>query len=303
MKSFKELFVEGSWENGGYNAPILSEELHHEIKNIIDSNSIDSRHKLNYITKAARRLLIKGEDTGLESAKPKKGSSRAVFFPSQAKEIELDGKKTKVKTAVKIAFPGQLDPHHTSNMLLGEHQNMVEGDPDTTSTYGIIKETTPGKFVTNPSGVLVPVFHVHPEYHHLEVGKIEKYNAEDLRNYTKNRDFKKGITHTQFHDALNIMYSNAHGQSHYAEHKYSGDQLEDIQNHPFVNAAAMMMYDSGMHPGDLSPRNMGVFVHPHTKTRHPVIADYGFTTDIARLYTEARRNQYRKQERNHYRAI
>lgn len=300
MKTFK-LYVEDAWEAGVYGAPVLSEELHHEIKNILDSKDIDPKHKLNLFTKKARALLISGQNTGLEDAKPKKGSSRAVFFPSEAKSINLDGKQVNVKTAVKIAFPGKLDRYTGDSMLLGEHQNQVESDPDISGTYGIITEKTPGIFKTNENGVLVPTFGSHPEHHHVEVGRIEKYTADDLRNYTKNKDFKKGISHSEMYDALNHLYQESHGKTHWT--KMSPDHIEDVLNHDHVRNVAAMMFDSGMHPGDLSPRNMGVFVHPVTKVRHPVIADYGFTNHIANLYNKARNNLMKKNAYDNWRRM
>lgn len=301
MKPFK-LFLEDAGELGAYGHPIISEELHREIKNILDSQTIEPRNKLNSITKTARRLLTAGEDTGFEDSKPKKGSSRAVFFPSEPKSIQLDGKQVKIKTAVKIAFPGMLDRFTGDNMLLGEHQNQVESDPDVSGTYGIITEKTPGVFETNENGVLVPTFGAHPEYHHVEVGRIEKYNSDDLRKYTKNKDFKRGLSHNEIYHALNHLHQESHGKSWYLGNM-SRDHIEDVLNHEHVRNLAAMMFDSGMHPADLRPGNMGIFTHPTTKVRHPVIADYGFTNHIANLYHKARMNQFKKAQYDAWKQI
>lgn len=276
-----------------YQLPILSEAVHYKIQNILDGDH-PIENKLPMIVKEARRLLATGESSGFENDKPKRGSSRAVYFPKEKREIMLDGKKASVPTAVKIAFRGTLDPHTNHTMLLGEMQNQVEADPGITGDYGIIRQTQPGNYETNPNGVLVPVFDAHPEYHHLEMGKIEKFNANDFREATKTKDFPKGIAFSHMTDTMRYIHADANSEYHWS--RRTDEDHERIMHHPFVSNMINMMLDSDMHPGDLAPRNMGIWVHPHTKTRHPVIADYGATKEVLRHYVNARRNMWKKQQ-------
>ena len=104
MKTFKE-FVR-------INGSLITEELHKELQNILDSDEssdYERAKKLTLFTKRTRDLIKNGQDTGLENDKPKKGSSRAVFFPKEERDIVIDGTPSKLKTAIKIAFPGSLD--------------------------------------------------------------------------------------------------------------------------------------------------------------------------------------------------
>jgi hypothetical protein len=265
---------------------VITEELHPDIKSILDSESIPSHQVFKTVSKKLSVLGKTGQDSGIEEGSPKKGSSRAVYFPKDHKDITVDGVKTKTPTAIKIAFEGQLDKHHGEDTLLGQDQNHLESDHHINNTYGVLGHHN-GEIRTNHDGVLAPVFETHPEGHHLEMGRVEKYNAKDLANHTKNEDFPKGLKHDQIVDSLKHEHSMAHGnRSHSIEPK----DHDKITEHPFVSNMISMMHDSGMHPGDLSPRNMGIYVHPVTGHRHPVIIDYGFSNDIAKKYHKARMN-------------
>jgi hypothetical protein len=204
------------------------------------------------VSKKISDLGKQGIDSGIEDGKPKKGSSRAVYFPKDHKEITVDGTKTKTPTAIKIAFEGQLDKHHGEDTLLGQDQNSLESDHHINRSYGVLGWDHEGHYKTNHHGVLAPVFESHSEGHHLEMGRVEKYNAKDLANHTKNEDFPKGLTHHQIIDSMEHEHRSAHGQ-----HSYEPKDHDKIVEHPYVSNMISMMHDSGMHPGDLAPRNMG----------------------------------------------
>lgn len=273
---------------------VINEEIHDEIKNIIHSDTMSSKYKNHQIAKTARDLLAKGVDSGLEDSKPKKGSSRAVYFPSEPKKIILDGKEAHMPTALKIAFPGKLDPYTGNHELLGEMQNRVEADRFARDHYGIIRQDDNGHFETNHDrGILAPVVSAHGDdgndkHHWIEMGKISKIGSGDFRRLTKTSEFPKGISHQEFYDAVNREHSHAHGGSHYSE--YDDEHLDKVVDHPLVEKAINVSYDTGMHPGDLHKTNLGIWKHPHTGEEHIVISDYGFSKDIAKEYTNARRN-------------
>lgn len=272
---------------------VINEEMHPDIKTILDSESLPTHHVFKAVSKKISDLGKQGIDSGIEDGKPKKGSSRAVYFPKDHKEITVDGTKTKTPTAIKIAFEGQLDKHHGEDTLLGQDQNRLESDHHINSGYGVLSYDHEGHYKTNHHGVLAPVFESHSEGHHLEMGRVEKYNAKDLANHTKNEDFPKGLKHEQIYNSLNYEHNQAHGGRNWS-HTQEPKDHDKIIEHPYVSSMISMMHDSGMHPGDLSPNNMGVYVHPVTGHRHPVIIDYGFSNDIAKKYHKARMNMSKK---------
>lgn len=271
---------------------ILTEEVHEQIQSIMDSDKISSANKLSAVSKKAKELIKAGKETGLESDKPKKGSSRAVFFPKEHKEITVDGVKTKSPTAVKIAFAGQLDKHHGEDTTLGEDQNEKESDHQINNNYGILhkhahKETY-GSNDHESGGVLAPVFSTHPENHHLEMGRVTPADSKSIAEATKHKHFPKGLKHEEIFDAMGHEHASAHGQRFHS--KFDEDHLERVKEHPWCEHAISMMHDSGMHPGDLNKRNMGIYHHPVTGKKHLAIIDYGFSSDIAKKYTKARMN-------------
>lgn len=285
------LLIQEAYHSMYSQSSILCEKIHQEIQDIMDNDDISSSNKLNAVSKKAKQLIKSGSDTGLESDKPKKGSSRAVFFPKEQKEVNVDGIKTKTPTAVKIAFPGQLDKYHGEKSTLGEDQNQLESDHHINRHYGILHEHALGHYKSSSNesgGVLAPIFSTHPDFHHLEMGRVDPATASGIKEATMHKDFPKGVTHSEIYDAMNHEHAAAHGQSSYSKH--SDDHLEKIKEHPWVQDAISMMHDSGMHPGDLSKRNLGIYTHPTTGKKHLAIIDYGYSNEIAKKYTKARIN-------------
>ena len=273
--------------------PLVSEELHATIQHVLDSDTIPVQNKFNHVTKSIRGAIARGEDTGLHDSKPKKGSSRAVYFPKDEHHYQLDGKPAKSTTALKVAFPGQLDKYNKSGALLGEHQNMVEGDHHINHEHGILSEVGHNQFETNHHyGVLAPVFHAHDEGHHVLMGKIDPIKAGDFKNLTKTKEFPKGISHEEFHDTLQHHYAQAHGQRHYGA--TSKERMSELEEHPLVEKFTHYVGNTGAHPGDLNKRNMGIWTHPHTGEKHIVASDFGFNGDVMKHYSDARQNMMKQ---------
>lgn len=269
--------------------PQIHEEIHQDIKDTLDSPNIRVHNKLNLISKHIRKLISNGETTGLQDSKPKKGSSRAVFFPSEPHKLNIDGHDTEMHTALKVAFPGTLDKYNKSGHLLGEHQNMVEGDHYTAKQYGMLSHDRDNNYHTNHEGVLAPMLHSHEDGHHVLFGKIHPVKAGDFKNLTKTPEFPKGISHQEMFDNLNHHYNAAHGRSHYGT--TSHERISEVDDHPFVRNMQNMIADTGAHPADYNKGNMGVWEHPVTKQKHLVVSDYGFSTEVAKHYQDARKNQ------------
>ena len=293
MKYINEIISE-AYESMYGKSEILTEKIHSDIQSIMDNENIPAASKLSLVSRKSKALIKIGSETGLESDKPKKGSSRAVFFPKDPKEIHVDGNQVKTHTAVKIAFSGQLDKHHGESTLLGEDQNALESDHHINNNYGILRREHGDQYKSSDhesGGVLAPVFETHPEHHHLEMGRIEPCTTKNIAEATKHKNFTKGLSHDEIFDAMNHEHKMAHGQdgSRSGSCKYSEDHLEKVKEHPWVEHAISMMHDSGMHPADLAKRNMGVYQHPVTGKKHLAIIDYGFSSDISKKYTKARR--------------
>lgn len=266
--------------------PFLEEGLHPEIKSVLDSD-INSSYKMQHVARTIKRLLHAGEDTGLDSDKPLKGSSRAVYLHKEPHKIILDGKEAHIPSVTKIAFPGSLDKYNKSGALLGEHQNLVEADRFTNHRYGIITHKADGLgFETNhEAGVLAPLLESHPEGHYNHFGRIRPVGAGDFQRLTKTPDFPKGITHANFHEALMLHHNEAHGQ-----YRPTPEKIRNLQKHPFVEKVQDFVGTTGQHPADLNKRNMGIWTHPHTGEDHLVISDYGFSHTVAKQYQDARKN-------------
>lgn len=294
MKSFKQ-FTETTKTTiedlQGLGTYILSEELHSDIQSAMDSET-DPKQKLNAVTKVARGLIAKGQDTGLESDKPKKGSSRAVFFPKQPKKINLDGHDVETPSAVKIAFAGSLDKYNKSGRLLGQHQNEVESDHWINRAYGIASPDHEGKWHTNEEGILPPHFGHHEDHHHLEMGRVEKITSKGFKDATKHPDFPKGITHKEFYDTVVHNWAQAHGQRHYCG--TSEERMEQLQDHPLISKVTDFVGNTDNHPADMNTGNMGLWHHPVTGKKHVVLSDFGFSKNVAREYNEARKEKSRR---------
>lgn len=298
------LEIQDAYKNMYAGNNIISEEIHKDIQSIMDSDK-HVNGKLNAVVKKTRELIKAGHETGLESDKPKKGSSRAVFFPKDNKEISVDGHKTSSPTAVKIAFAGVLDKHHGEKSLLGEDQNALESDHFVNRTYGILGHKSGGADHEYESshhesgGVLAPVFGTHEDHHHLEMGRVTKLNAKDTAEATKTKEFPRGLKHDEIHDAMIHEHASAHG-SFRPFSKHSEEHLEHVKNHPWVEHAIDMMHATGMHPADLNTGNMGIYHHPITGKKHLAIIDYGFSNDISKKYTKARQNQFKEMSRKYH---
>jgi hypothetical protein len=292
MKTFKEFSKsEPAHNDQGLDTYILSEAIHRSIQDAMDAET-RPEHKLNAVTKKARELIRAGQDTGLEDDKPKKGSSRAVFFPKEPKKINLDGHDVETPSAVKIAFAGKLDKYNKSGRLLGQHQNEVESDNWVNRDYGIISPDHEGKWHTDEEGILPPHFGHHDDHHHLEMGRVEKFDSKAFREATKHPDYPRGITHREFYDTVNHNWAQAHGKDHYG--RTSQERMDKLQDHPLVWKVSDFVANTDNHPADMLKGNMGLWHHPVTGKKHVVLSDFGFSKEVARHYLDARKEERRQ---------
>lgn len=269
---------------------LLNEEIHEKLREVINNPDIPSHGKHKAMASLYRTLLKKGIDTGLENSKPKKGSSRAVYFPSEPDDITIDGTPTKMHSVLKIAYPGYLDKYNDSGSLFGEHQNLKEGDRYIQHMHSVLRPTDDGKYEYNENGILAPVIHTHEDGHYLHMGRIDKIGPGEFKALTKTEGFPKGISHQDFYDALNHEYAQANpAYRHYT--RKSDEALEKIKEHPLVQAAQNFVFDNDAHPVDFHKGNMGIWTHPVTGKKHIVISDYGYDGQLAKEYQRARNRQ------------
>lgn len=292
---------------------IIVEDLHPHLQEILDKpgetedeyyerinrnpySSIDPvTAKHTAFTEKVRKLINAGNDTGLESDKPKKGSSRAVHFLKEGKNITVDGVKTKVPSVLKIAFNGQLDKYkRNSERLLGEHQNEAEADGYIQNHHSILRENPDGTYLTNENGVVAPVLSHHPDHHYLEMGQVRSMKAGEFTKLTKTSTHPKGLTFAKMKHVLEKEHADAFGQTHFTPPNMCQKEHDHILQHPLTREIQSLIHNVGFHPGDLSPRNVGIFTHPVTGKEYPVISDYGFTNDVAKEYTERRKRHFAK---------
>jgi hypothetical protein len=281
MKTFKQLMSENKVQ---YSHMYIDESLHPDLQAVLDKSS--SRNRLASFSSAIRKKIKAGESTGLESDKPKKGSSRAVYFPKEPHKITLDGKEAHVHSVVKVAFHGTLDHHNKSGMLLGEHQNLAEADHFGNRHYGILSSNSDGTYTTNhESGVTAPVFDSHTDGHYLHMGRVRPFKNGEFRKLTTTHDFPKGISHEEFFHTLMHHHEESQGRTHWQTPK----NVDKLSDHPFIKKTLDFVQTMGQHPGDYNKRNLGVFEHPDG-SHHPVISDFGFSHSVAKEYHAARQN-------------
>ena len=188
----------------------LYEEVHTEIMDILDGQ-YPAKNKLNLMAKTVRNLISKGVDTGLEDDKPKRGSSRAVYLPKDKKPITLDGIKTSLPTAIKIAFHGALDDDTGSNQLLGEHQNKHEAD-SMHLYHSIIKPDSNNNYTTNTDGVIAPILSYHPEHHWIEMPKVTDLKKSKFKELTKSKELPNGMDYDKFSKVIMNDYDMSVGK-------------------------------------------------------------------------------------------
>lgn len=275
----------------------ITEAVHKSIVDILNHPTLPLHQKLNHVTRTIRGLVQRGESTGLEGGKPKKGSSRAVIFPTEHKEITLDGKPANVRSVYKIAFHGALDKHRLpAENLLGEEQNNTEADYLAQRSHGIIYPDEPtGHYKTNPEGILAPLYSSHPENHWLEFGHVEKLSKPKFSQLTKTPDHPKGLKFDEVYHAVNREWADAHGERYMFGSSANHDK---IMQHPLVSNLMEFIYNHDQHPGDLREANWGVWNHPHTGKEYPVIRDYGFSRSVAKMYHERRKRYYDQRAKN-----
>lgn len=285
MITFKEYITE---------AP---KELHPEIQNILDNTNLAPNSKRNAIVKTVRSIGKRGEDTGI-TGKMLKGSSRITLLHKDPHEVTIDGQKATIPTVTKFAhtyknqrgtLESYIPEHFDHNESFGTRQNAHETDNFSMEHYSVLPKNKDGSFSSNHEGILPPMIDKDHENHSwIQMGHVKDVTAQRFKQLTKTPEFKKGISHQEFYDAVNREWNHSQGRDHYST--FSGDHLTNIvDNHPFVQKVLEYSANLGTHPADFVKQNMGEWHNPVTKTDHLVIRDSGASADLLNLYTKARR--------------
>ena len=261
----------------------LMEELHQDLKSILSNENAD---KTNEFIETIKNLHKNNIDTGV-SPRMKKGSSRAIFFPTENKKITLDGKSTALPTVIKLAYTNDNDMFNDSGKLLGQHQNQSESHTLNRMRFGVLKKEG-NSYTTNPNGILSPVFETSKNHSWLEMARTKPLSNEQFTNLTKNSKYPEGITHKQLYDVVNTEYKR---QVENRESNLSGmssNEYKHVLNHPLTKKVLNTAIGAKLHPSDLRLENFGEWEHPVTNEKSPVIIDYGYTDKIADLYADSR---------------
>lgn len=191
-----------------------------------------------------------------------------------------------------------MDKYTKHPYLLGEEQNAIEGRKDIHENHSILspdKERGEGHYKYNPNGVTTPVFGSGDKSSWLEMGKVDKMTKGKFKELTKTESHPKGINFDHFTNALLDDYRTSHGQESF----YDTDEQKDhetLRSHPLYQNTENFIHHSDNHPADLSLRNYGIWKHPVTGKEHPVITDYGYSTQISKLYSRARQERFQREK-------
>ena len=272
----------------------LTEELHPELKKIANAD-IPIDQKNSAFAKKVKQLGAASEDTGLTGTKHS-GSSRVYFPHKEEHEIDLDGQKVKIKVGTKFAKRFALDKHTGDDELLGQAQNRAEHNASV--HHALYSEDSEGKLTTNPHGCIAPVIHAHDHYDHITSAHCDKFSAKEFHEISKTKEHPKGIKFGEMQEALMRHHDRSNGKYHKDGYKTTDSRLDEVEDHPIFQKFQAHQDDTGHHPGDIRPANMGMITHPITGERHAVLTDAGYDSNVAESYINARKAMAKK--RNYY---
>ena len=119
---FESLFTE-------FLSNILLEELHPELKDVVNDTRYNRASKQTRLVKKIKELSARGESTGIENNMPK-GSSRAFLLEEEHHPITLDGVPTKIPVGTKVAITAQLDKFHNKDLYEGRSLGEIQQEAD-----------------------------------------------------------------------------------------------------------------------------------------------------------------------------
>ena len=274
---------------------LIVESLHPELKGVVQSLPVYGKSKQALLSAKIRELSNRGEQTGIEGNMPK-GSSRAYLPHKDPEKITIDGKPAEMRTGTKVAIRATLDRYHKGDMSLGAKQNEAEGgDGFVNRHYRVLSEDRRGEFKSNDDyGIFPPLLdHDHDNHQWSHVGHADKISRKRFRELTRTEDFPKGISHDEFCSVLERRWNQNHGK-HWNRSEKIEKQMDALEEHPLVQKFMDHQGNTHTPPHDYRQMgNLGEWKHPVTGQSYVVARDHGFSNEVMKAYSEARRNQSR----------
>ena len=273
---------------------ILLESLHPELHAIVTQPSKRGTSIQTELAKKVKELTKRGEETGIEGNMPK-GSSRAYLRLQAPEKIDLDGKRTELRTGLKVAIRARLDRFHNpeqhDGMDLGQLQNKAEGGDHFVNSQHrvIVKDHSTGKYHTNTESGIFPPLIDHDDKNHnwTHVGHVDNIRGKKFRELTKTKSHPKGISHSEFCSSLDREWNRQHDK-YWDESPDREKHNDHIKSHPLVQKFLDHQINLGAPPHDYSQiQNMGIWKHPHTGEEHIVARDHGFSENVMKAYKNA----------------
>lgn len=206
------------------------------------------------------------------------GSSRDVYHVIEPKEIILDGQKTHLPTVFKVVKTSTQDAarYYDKKEPLGILQNKHESDP-VHNEFSVLQKQKDGTYKTNESGILAPTLEHHKNGFWNEMAKSNKFNDIDFREATKSKHFPEGLEKHHFFNAVHNLWDGNN-------FKETNPSETSIYNHPFIKKVIEHAKKANMDASDTHERNFGIFTHPITGKKYPVMFDYGYSKDVSDEY-------------------
>lgn len=265
-----------------FNQYVINEELDKELSDMLNTPGFAS-DKIDNMIKAGHT------ETG-------KGSSRSYFKLKTPKKIILDGQEVSIPHGVKISRPNNLDSFHT-NESFGKTQNKNEASSQYSPHAVIVPHPSKeGEFITNPHGVLAPVFSHNKTGSWLEMGHVTPMSekSHDERYKLMHDDDFPNTTHDNVITAINHFEALKQNSNHEIHPYYK----QILRKHKLAKGISYLVAHTDLCGYDLPESNWGVWKHPITGKEHPVVLDYGGSTELLKNYNTARinRDNYNKKQ-------
>jgi hypothetical protein len=278
---------------------IILENLHPELHDVINKSSTKYSRlkKQTELVKKIQDLNARGEKTGLEGNMPK-GSSRAYLQHAEPHDIEVDGKKRKMKIGTKVAIKADLDKHHDDpDESLGQMQNRIENsDYHLNQHHRILTHVEGNKYTDNSENGIFPplVDHDHEKHNWSKVAHTSDITKGEFKKRTVTDTHPKGISHTEFCDALERAHTRNHGR-YWEKTEHEEKKLDHVESHPLVQKFLDHQNTYDTPPTDYRQiKNLGTF--EHNGTHHIVARDHGYNHETQHAYVEARRKHARQND-------
>ena len=266
----------------------INEQFHPELEDVLKSDK--EVGKPARVAKKIKELTQSGQDTGVANNKVAKGSSRLYVKSNEPEKITVDGKPTEIhygmKSVISTPVDKYIDRSRFGHSSLGRMQNEFENsDHLLEREHRVLSKNDDGTYSYNPHGIFPPLLdHDHENHNWSKVGHSEDINAKKFKELTKNPDYPKGISHSDFLTALVRNHDQNNGR-YYKNDDKTEAHLDHVSNHPLTNSFIDYQNTWQSPPHDLTLKNMGAF--HHAGKDHIVARDHGFSSEVRDAYVNS----------------